>query len=213
MFGLFSKSGSRSKQATGVAPTRSLQVEALENRLTPASVSVASGQLWIYGTGNGDNIRIERETYMWTMSGPIRNITVYDNNVAIASVRESSLYNRDIIVYGYGGNDTIRNNTALDLIAYGGWGHDDIFGGSGHDFLVGEGDTDRLYGRDGSDTLIGGWYGQPWYDYSSDYLQGDDWGRNWWVDYFGESDGWYPGWDAGDTNGDFAPGFDQIFIY
>jgi Ca2+-binding RTX toxin-like protein len=162
MFGFFSKTGSASKPATKTAPpTRPLKLESLEDRMALSSVSVYDGKLWVGGTNYDDNITIERffvrwDPWTWT---PIHNINVYNHGAYIGGARESSLFNRDVIVYGHGGSDTITNNTPLPLWGHGGDGWDTLRGGSGNDHLFGDGQGDVLIGRGGSDHLHGGFWG------------------------------------------------------
>src|SRR5262245_47560596 len=69
---------------------------------------------------------------------------------------QKSLAPNGIRYYGYGGNDTFVNNTALRSEAYGMDGNDQLYGGSGNDILDGGKGTDALYGRAGNDTLVSG---------------------------------------------------------
>ena len=79
---------------------------------------------------------------------------------------------KQLIAYGYGGNDTIYGNANNDIISggngndylYGQWGNDTLSGGDGNDYLDGETGNDSLYGDSGNDTLRGG--------SGNDYLSG-----------------------------------------
>jgi hypothetical protein len=59
------------------------------------------------------------------------------------------------IVYGFGGNDSIRGWRADDTLV-GGDGDDGIFANLGNDLLAGQAGNDELRGEDGDDTLDGG---------------------------------------------------------
>ncbi len=59
-----------------------------------------------------------------------------------------------IVVYGYGGNDTIKGRDYQDKL-YGHAGHDRLYGYGGHDYLYGGYGKDRLYAGYGNDFLKG----------------------------------------------------------
>jgi len=61
-----------------------------------------------------------------------------------------------ISFYGYEGNDSFTNNTAIASTAWGHGGWDLLIGGSGVDALYGGNDCDTLEGREGDDYLAGG---------------------------------------------------------
>jgi hypothetical protein len=61
-----------------------------------------------------------------------------------------------ISFYGYEGNDSFTNNTAISSTAWGHGGWDLLIGGSGVDALYGGNDCDTLEGRGGDDYLAGG---------------------------------------------------------
>ena len=63
-----------------------------------------------------------------------------------------------IIVYGYGGEDTISvdRTVTLPAVLFGGDGKDQLTGGAGDDLLIGGAGDDRLDGGDGRDLLFGG---------------------------------------------------------
>lgn len=63
--------------------------------------------------------------------------------------------NRNDMLFGYQGNDTL-NGANLDDILYGGAGNDSLNGGNDNDDLHGGLDNDTLNGGAGSDTLDGG---------------------------------------------------------
>lgn len=57
-----------------------------------------------------------------------------------------------VIVWGMGGDDTIRMG-ATPGYAYGGLGNDTLIGGEGIDVLIGDAGADRLFGNGGNDVL------------------------------------------------------------
>ena len=61
-----------------------------------------------------------------------------------------------ISFYGYQGNDSFTNTTAIASTAWGHGGWDLLIGGSGVDSLYGGNDCDTLEGREGDDYLAGG---------------------------------------------------------
>jgi len=72
---------------------------------------------------------------------------------------------RRVQIFGFGGNDTLVNDTAFRCSMNGGGGEDTLVGGSGYDDLFGENENDLLRGNagrdllrgdDGHDTLVGG---------------------------------------------------------
>ena len=79
------------------------------------------------------------------------NVTM--NNVAQGLFRASV---RQVIAYGLGGNDQIRDMLSHPVRFYGGAGDDNLFGGRSHDILLGELGNDMLAGGIGRDILIGG---------------------------------------------------------
>ncbi len=98
------------------------------------------------------------------IKGSSKSESIYASNVR---------YFGTIIVYGYGGNDTIKGRAYQDFLyghaghdrlygylgqdrLYGGTGKDRLYGGDGHDRLYGERHNDMLYGGKGHDKLYGG---------------------------------------------------------
>lgn len=63
-----------------------------------------------------------------------------------------------LIVYGLGGNDTIRvaGTVGLDAVLYGGNGNDLLYAGGGNSVLAGGAGNDALYGAAARNVLLGG---------------------------------------------------------
>ena len=103
------------------------------------------GTLWVNGTAANDNIlfAIEADDVVVLLNGS-------ETRFALADVTQQ------ILVRGFDGDDTIRNNTDIPMSATGGCGDDFIVGGTGDDELRGLGGEDSLFGRDGNDQLDGG---------------------------------------------------------
>ena len=59
------------------------------------------------------------------------------------------------MIFGRGGDDTIRGGGGSDILS-GGDGDDTIDGGEGHDFILGGAGDDTLSGGAGADVLLGG---------------------------------------------------------
>ena len=101
--------------------------------------------LVIHGTLAGDPIRV-------TKSGANYLVTGYGG----ATIPPFTGINGRIIVYGFGGNDTIDlTTTTLPNLVYGGDGNDIIQTGSMLDTLYGEGGADFLIGGLGADFISG----------------------------------------------------------
>ena len=64
-------------------------------------------------------------------------------------------FDATINVFGTGGNDTIRDSDAADVV-WGNGGDDTIYGNGGDDAIRGGAGADTLYGGDGNDWIFGG---------------------------------------------------------
>ena len=62
---------------------------------------------------------------------------------------------KSLLVYGYGGDDTIETGAGHDII-YAGTGNDTVTAGAGHDIIYGGDGSDKLYGEEGNDLIYGG---------------------------------------------------------
>ncbi|MGE8537890.1 MAG: type I secretion C-terminal target domain-containing protein [Acinetobacter sp.] len=79
---------------------------------------------------------------------------VEGNDETIETINRS-LETKDLLIYGYGGEDTIIGGSGNDFI-YGGTDNDTLSGGAGNDYLVGGAGNDTLRGDSGNDVLVGG---------------------------------------------------------
>jgi Ca2+-binding RTX toxin-like protein len=138
-----------------------LQLESLEDRLTPASF-VSGGDLYIYGDDSSNSVTVDYQV----IGGPLYYVVT--QNGATTPHLASSVWGGDVRFFGYGNNDYFRNNTMLRAVAFGGDGMDTLVGGPSGDWLDGGNGTDFLYGEGGNDTL---WAGL---DYSSNQLMGGE---------------------------------------
>jgi uncharacterized protein YkwD len=116
-----------------------LGVECLEGRDCPA-VTFFNGILTVTGTSGAD-------TFVVTRSG--NTITAEGQRFNVAGIGR-------IVITGLGGNDVIRNLTAVPSVIYGGTGNDTIVGGVATDILYGGHGNDTLNGRGGIDRVLGG---------------------------------------------------------
>lgn len=160
-------------------------VEALENRLVPASITLdSSHMIQVEGYDDAD--------YGETVHVDVNTLDTPDQhddavNVTLISQRGDMYRSFPLFTYtngqwnqnvfsmkfrGLAGDDSFFNDTALPAIAEGGAGNDQLygnygtgpntfFGGPGDDLLWGGPASDSLNGEDGMDILIGG--------------DGDDW--------------------------------------
>lgn len=167
--------------ARQLRPTRRmLQVETLQERLVPTvigtfptglvftsvpTVSVINGDLYIYGTGANDTVRLEYEGsgVKVTANGQIQRFTISND--------------RTVYFWGYDGADNFRNLTGLKTNADGGNGNDAITGGYNIDILGGSAGNDTIDGAAGEDYLFGGTDHDvlfAGYDANYNYLNGED---------------------------------------
>ena len=104
----------------------------------------AAGLLLVNGTAADDNIEfaIDVDDVVVSRNGA-------ETRFALADVSE-------LEVRTFGGDDTIRNNTDINMFAEAGVGDDFLVGGFGDDHLDGQAGEDSLFGRDGNDELLVG---------------------------------------------------------
>jgi len=100
-------------------------------------------ELYVLGTESADSLRVTRES---------DSIVVHrgDKTQSFAAAAVAALS-----MAGYGGNDTLINETDLRCTLAGGDGSDTITGGSAADSLRGDAGNDSISGGDGNDTILG----------------------------------------------------------
>jgi Ca2+-binding RTX toxin-like protein len=133
---------------------RSLSLEQLENRLTPAvQAFFAGGVLAVVGDGEANAISVA------AVGGQLQ-VTHNGDTVPIQSAVPPTLAQTlAVVVFGQGGDDTITVDSSLGEVPsalYGGLGNDTLNGGGGSDLLYGDGGNDTLNGQGGNDALFGG---------------------------------------------------------
>lgn len=82
-------------------------------------------------------------------------ITLVEGNDEATEMINRSSETKDLLIYGYGGQDTIVGGSGNDFI-YGGTENDTLSGGAGNDYLNGGAGDDTLNGDIGNDVLVGG---------------------------------------------------------
>lgn len=114
--------------------------------ITANVVQTSQGlQLWIVGTDSADAISISQ-------NGSAITVTTSSSQTFTDSIGK-------IVLYGFGGNDTIRlsNSVTLDAAVYGGDGNDSIYVASqGRTSVFGEGGDDLIVTIGGGATTISG---------------------------------------------------------
>ncbi len=103
------------------------------------------GNLFIYGTGGNDTIRVD------VKKGQLR-VTV--NDVLFNNFSPTG----QLVIYALDGKDevTLTDAVTRDAVIYGGAGADKLTGGSGRNIILGGDDNDVLTGGSQRDLLIGG---------------------------------------------------------
>jgi hypothetical protein len=148
MWGWLFRPGTRPKvQPSQKRTTCKPDVQVLEDRCMPATVSLTDGVLRVFGTGNFDTINL-------TQSGGVIFVQGDPGSYPIGTVTK-------ILIKGGRGGDTISLGTGSSAVTLparimGGSGPDIITGGTAADKILGGGQKDRLLGGDGRDTLKGG---------------------------------------------------------
>jgi Ca2+-binding RTX toxin-like protein len=165
-------------------------VEALQERLVPATlptgplpvltpvpvVTLMNGDIYIYRTNSADTATVGLQNKKGILS---YKVTLNGQNTIFPV--SSATAGGDIFFYGYDGNDTFKNMTALRCTAYGMKGNDTLIGGMNDDLLDGGDGNDTLEDNYGADQLFGGanndlLHGGTYYDSdnSGNYLDGGD---------------------------------------
>ena len=132
---------------------RTLQLEPLSARLTPAvTASFSAGTLTVFGDSLDNNITVSRNAAgaLLVNGGAV---TVRGGTPTVANTAL-------IQVFGQGGNDNLAlsevNGALPRANLFGGAGNDTLTGGSGNDMLFGQSGNDTLLGKGGFDLLFGG---------------------------------------------------------
>jgi uncharacterized protein YkwD len=112
----------------------------MESRECPASVNFFHGVLTVTGTNASETIIVSRNGNLVGAEGQWFNA---------ASITH-------VVISGKGGNDTLRDDSNLTGVIYGGDGNDTISGGRGHDKIYGGRGEDYIHGGRGSDLIYGG---------------------------------------------------------
>ncbi|MGB7161082.1 MAG: hypothetical protein WBD40_23675 [Tepidisphaeraceae bacterium] len=114
-------------------------------RRVASDVAVLDGsELYVFGTEADDAIDVSTDAGSLLVTRGTRVRTFDPAQVTALSVN------------GFGGDDTITNNTALPSTLHGGDGKDTITGGSGPDRIRGQGGDDQFIANDGAiDQLFG----------------------------------------------------------
>ncbi len=108
--------------------------------------------LVISGTNSNDTITVSQSSsgrYTVTINGSSASFNNYDSSGKTVDL---------IVIYGFGGNNTITLNSNVTTNAYvlGGNNGNTITGGSGYNILVGGSGTDKITGGSNRDLIIGG---------------------------------------------------------
>ena len=135
--------------------TRSLQIESLRERITPAVTAFftpGAGLLSVLGDSLDNSIDVSRNA--------AGQILVNGGAVAILGGTPTVANTANIQIFGLGGNDQLTLNEANGALPratiFGGAGNDTLTGGSGGDMLFGQSGNDTLLGKGGFDLLFGG---------------------------------------------------------
>lgn len=148
------------------------QLENLENRLVPASMTIENGDIHIVGNQTNDYVTVaDRGAYYAIEINPY-DYSYQPEDYLPRYVYKDVAYGDEIWFYGLNGDDYFVNNSNLMAHASGGYGRDTLVGGPNRDWLYGDQDYDWLYGEGGNDDLFGG------YDSWENYMrggEGDDW--------------------------------------
>lgn len=160
---------------TSYATYQSVTIYAVTVTVQADPGNAVKSALLVEGTADADYLTLN------SAAGNAITLAISGNSVGTFSAPGGAAF-AHLLVYGYGGDDTLRltggmavpallfggdgNDTlyALDAggsiannIQVGGAGNDSISGGSGRDLLIGGPGTDSLGGAGGDDILIGGY--------------------------------------------------------
>ena len=149
----FAQTLRRTHEAKRRPTTRTMRLENLDERITPAvTASFSAGILSVNGDSANNTIEVSRD--------PAGKLLINGGAVKIKGGTPTVANTAQIQVYGQKGNDTITLNEASGALPrvslYGGTGNDTLIGGAGADNLYGQAGDDTLLGKGGFDFLFGG---------------------------------------------------------
>jgi hypothetical protein len=153
---LFGRAHSR---ATTTTPVKlRLELESLDARVMPASITFNAGVVRINGGSLNDAGTV---TQLPGEIVPQIKVTLKSTAPgASVGVTQTRVFQASevlkVIFVGGTGNDRFENSTSEVANAYGGNGNDVLLGGSSSDYLQGDEGNDQLQGRSGNDTISGG---------------------------------------------------------
>ncbi|MCA9077900.1 MAG: hypothetical protein KDA93_22925, partial [Planctomycetaceae bacterium] len=128
----------------------------------------AAGNVVIQGTDQSDVAEVRFQG-----SDSIR-VTVQNGQGFYQDRSFSSSSVSNIVFEGHSGDDHLRNETNVRVIAHGGDGDDSLTGGSGNDQLYGDAGEDTIDGGAGDDVIVGGMHtDELWGGDGNDLMYGD----------------------------------------
>lgn len=146
------------------------QVEALDERLTPAVVmQQPNGMIDIYGTRFNDWVNVYNDRNGFTVVDT-REATYLFETWSVSGIR----------FWGNAGNDCFYNRTGFNAWGWGGAGNDCLYGGSSVDYFYGGAGRDQLYGGWGANDYL---YGGGSFT-GIDIVVQDGWGRGFGFSYW-----------------------------
>jgi Ca2+-binding RTX toxin-like protein len=135
--------------------TRSrLELESLDGRVMPATITLNTGVVTIKGDALFDVATVQQ------FQGMIRvavQSTVPGSSISFSQARLfTPAAVQKVVFIGGAGNDRFSNTSTTPSDAFGQGGNDVLLGGTTSDYLQGGDGNDTLYGSSGADTLLGG---------------------------------------------------------
>ena len=106
--------------------------------------------LYVTGTAFGDSVSATNASGAVRLSSLLGPITAGQGCVQLGAAVQCSGVSQ-IRYFGKDGDDTVRNDTAVRLAAFGGNGTDRLTGGSNNDTLNGDAGVDFVFGQGGID--------------------------------------------------------------
>ncbi|WP_254508373.1 beta strand repeat-containing protein [Anatilimnocola floriformis] len=153
VFSSSSTASNRKPSGKQPAKARTMRMEQLGERLTPAVTATFGGAtLTIFGDNLNNTIEVSRNA--------AGNLLVNGGAINVIGGAPTVANTLQIVIFGLDGNDTLTLNEANGALPmariFGGNGNDVITGGSGADQLFGQAGNDTLLGKGGADFLFGG---------------------------------------------------------